>query len=325
MIRYFHRGLLAIFLLGALPSARSQVDSGVVLGHVTDSSDAVIVGAKVTLLNEETGLAANATTDSRGAYVFSPVRLGAYTISVEQPGFAKSSRLHVAVNIQQQALIDIVLQPGQVAQSVDVGAAPPVLQTQDASVGQVMSSRAIRDLPLNGRNYVFLAQLSAGVSFGQRDSRGENANGRFTANGTRPTQNNYLLDGIDNNSSIISRQNGKDFVVLTPVDALAEFKIQTNSYSAQFGRAAGAVLNATVKSGGNSFHGDAWEFLRNSKLDAADFFENAGSQRQSEFRRNQFGFTQGGPVYCRICTTEGIVPSFSWTTKALAFDRVIRP
>jgi hypothetical protein len=295
--RRLRRGtVLAALLLMWLRPAQSQVDSGVLLGQVTDPSSAVIVGAKVTLLNEGTGLTATTTTDSRGSYIFSPVRIGAYTVSIEHPGFAKSTHLHVTVNIQQQALVNIMLAPGQVEQSVDVSTAPPVLQTQDASVGQVMSARAIRDLPLNGRNYIFLAQLSAGVTFGQHDSRGENGNGRFAANGTRPTQNNYLLDGIDNNSSIISRQNGKDFVVLTPVDALSEFKIQTNSYSAEFGRAAGAVLNATVKSGTNQFHGDAWEFLRNNKLDAADFFENAAGAPQSEFRRNQFGFTQGGPV-----------------------------
>ncbi len=150
---------------------------------------------------------------------------------------------------------------------------------------------------MNGRNYVFLAQLSAGISYGQKDTRGEDSNGRFVANGARATQNNYLLDGIDNNSSIISRQNGKDFVVLTPVDGLSEFKVQTNSYSAEFGRAAGAVLNATVKSGTNGLHGDVWEFLRNNDLDAADFFVNAGGQTATEFRRNQFGFTTlGGPV-----------------------------
>ena len=135
------------------------------------------------------------------------------------------------------------------------------------------------------------------MTFGQKDNRGEDSNGRFSANGLRATQNDYLLDGIDNNSSIISRQNGKDFVVQTPVDALSEFKIQINDYSAEFGRSAGAVMNATVKSGTNGFHGDAWEFIRNNDLDANDFFLNAAGKPNPEFRRNQFGFTQGGPVY----------------------------
>ena len=143
-----------------------------------------------------------------------------------------------------------------------------------SSVGQVIDQKQINDLPLNGRNYFFLAQLSAGVTFGQTDKRGNNSNGRFTANGTRATENDYLLDGIDNNSSILSRQNGKDFVIQTPVDALSEFKVQTNNYSAEFGRSAGGILNATIKTGTNRFHGDAWEFFRNQSLDANDYFNN---------------------------------------------------
>lgn len=274
-----------------------QVDAGVVLGQVTDSSSAVVPHSKVTLTNEGTGLAVTASTNDRGDFTFSPVRVGSYTLSVEHAGFGKSTRVHIPVNIQQEVVVNFQLQAGRVEQSVDVSAAPELLQTQDASVGQIMSTRQIRDLPLNGRNYIFLAQLSAGVTYGQKDSRGEDSNGRFAANGTRPTQNNYLLDGIDNNSSIISRQNGKDFVVLTPVDGLSEFKVQTNNYSAEFGRAAGAVLNATVKSGTNQLHGDTWEFIRNNAVDAADFFINAAGQQQNEYRRNQFGFTLGGPVW----------------------------
>jgi hypothetical protein len=287
--------LSAILLAGS--PAFAQVDTGAILGHVTDPTGAVVPAAKVTVASEDTGLALNSTSNEKGEYTFSPLRIGSYSVSVEHPGFAKSTRVHVRVDIQQQVLLDVQLQPGQVEQSIDVSSAAELLQTQNASVGQVVQSRAINDLPLNGRNYVFLAQLSAGVTYGQKDSRGEDSNGRFAANGTRPTQNNYLLDGIDNNSSIISRQNGKDFVVLTPVDGLAEFKVQTNNYSAEFGRAAGAVLNATVKAGANDFHGDAWEFIRNNDLDAADFFTNAAGQHLNEYRRNQFGFTQGGPVW----------------------------
>jgi hypothetical protein len=272
------------------------VDSGVLLGKITDSSGAVVPGAEVQLLNEETRLTANTTAGEHGDYTFSPVRIGTYTVSVQKTGFSKTIQPHVTVDIQQQVLINLTLRPGQIDQTVEVTAAAPLLQTQDASVGQVINAKAIQELPLNGRNYTFLAQLSAGISYGQKDTRGEDGNGRFTANGARATQNNYLLDGIDNNSAIISRQNGKDFVVLTPVDALSEFKVLTNSYSAEFGRAAGAVLNATVKSGSNGLHGDAWEFLRNNAMDAADFFVNAGGQAATEYRRNQFGFTVGGPV-----------------------------
>jgi acetyltransferase-like isoleucine patch superfamily enzyme len=275
----------------------AQVDAGTVRGTVTDASDAVVPNAKVSLQSEDTGLVSNTKTDERGNYTFSPVKIGRYTVSVEVTGFSRIVRPHIPVEIQQQVRLDFTLQPGAVEQTIDVTAPPPVLQTENASVGQVVASRQIQDLPLNGRNYIFLAQLAAGVNIGQKDSRGENSNGRFSANGTRATQNNYLLDGIDNNSAIISRQNGKDFVVLTPVDALAEFKIQTNNYSAEFGRSGGAVMNATVKSGTNAVHGDAWEFLRNNSLDANDFFQNAAGKAIPEYRRNQFGFTQGGPIY----------------------------
>lgn len=286
--------LLALVCLAPL---FGQVDTGAVLGQVTDISGAVVPKATVTLKNEGTGVTETRKADEHGNYVFSPVRLGTYSLSVEQPGFQKSIESGVAVNIQQQVLINVTLRPGQTQQTVEVTSVPPALQTETASVGQVVETQQINDLPLNGRNYFFLAQLAAGVTFGQKDSRGEDSNGRFSANGLRATQNDYLLDGIDNNSSIISRQNGKDFVVQTPVDALSEFKIQINDYSAEFGRSAGAVMNATVKSGTNAFRGDAWEFIRNNDLDANDFFLNAAGKPNPEFHRNQFGFTQGGPVY----------------------------
>ena len=244
-------------VLGLLPYAHAQVDSGVLLGKITDSSGAVVPGVEIQLVNEETKLVATTSSGEHGNYTFSPVRIGIYTVTAQKTGFSKTSEQHITVDIQQQVLVNLVLQPGQIDQTVEVNASAPLLQTQEASVGQVVNAQAINDLPLNGRNYTFLAQLSAGISYGQKDTRGEDSNGRFVANGARATQNNYLLDGIDNNSSIISRQNGKDFVVLTPVDGLSEFKVQTNSYSAEFGRAAGAVLNATVKSGTNGLHGDA--------------------------------------------------------------------
>ena len=130
----------------------------------------------------------------------------------------------------------------------------------------------------------------------QADTRGNAASGAFTANGLRPSQNNYLLDGIDNNSNAVDFLNGTNFVVLPPVDAIAEFKVQTADFSAQLGRSAGAVMNATIKSGTNSLHGAAWEFFRNDKLDAADWFENNQGIKRGELRQNQFGVTAGGPI-----------------------------
>src|SRR5205814_850184 len=175
---------------------------------------------------------------------------------------------------------------------------PPLLQTQTAAVGQVVGSREVNDLPLNGRNFTFLAQVVVGVNTPQADTRGNAATGAFAANGLRPAQNNYLLDGIDNNEDTVDFLNGTNFVVLPPVDAIQEFKVQTSDYSAQYGRSGAAILNATIKSGTNNLHGDVFEFVRNDKFDAADFFEDAAGipNNKGEFRQNQFGGTIGGPV-----------------------------
>ncbi len=188
------------------------------------------------------------------------------------------------------------LRPAPRRETVEVTTAPPQLQTEDASVGQVVDERSVNNLPLNGRNFTFLAQLAAGVNTPQADTRGNAANGAFSANGLRPSQNNYLLDGIDNNSDNVDFLNGTNFVVLPPPDAIAEFKVQTSDFSAELGRAAGAVLNATVKSGTNQFHGAAWEFFRNDVLDAADWFEDNNGIKKGELRWNQFGGSIGGPV-----------------------------
>lgn len=288
-------GLLACLLV-LVGSVFAQVDTGSVQGQVTDSTGAVIPGALVSLTNEATSVKQQMHTDAHGDYSFSPVRIGAYTVLTEMQGFKSQKLEHIRVDIQQQLFAPFVLKTGSLDQTVEVTSAAPLLQTQNASVGQVVGAQQINSLPLNGRNYLFLAQLAAGVTFGQKDSRGEDNNGRFTANGLRATQNDFLLDGIDNNSSIISAQNGKDYVIQTPVDALSEFKIQTNNYNAEFGRAAGAVLNATVKSGTNELHGNVWEFIRNSDLDANDYFLNQAGKPRPRFQRNQFGFTLGGPV-----------------------------
>ncbi len=160
----------------------------------------------------------------------------------------------------------------------------------------MIGEQEVNNLPLNGRNFTFLAQLGAGMQTPQADTRGNAASGAFSANGLRPAQNNYLLDGIDNNSNAVDFLNGTNFVILPPVDAIQEFKVQTADFSAELGRSAGAVLNATIKSGTNSLHGAAWEFFRNDKLDSADFFENNTGIKKGELRQNQFGGSAGGPI-----------------------------
>jgi hypothetical protein len=217
-------------------------------------------------------------------------------VAAEAAGFQKVTQTHLTLNIDQQLVVNLTLQPGQVTQTIEVTAAPALLQTQTAAVGQVVGSRSVNELPLNGRNFTFLAQVVAGVNTPQADTRGNAASGAFAANGLRPAQNNYLLDGIDNNEDTVDFMNGTNFVVLPPVDAVQEFKVQTSDYSAQYGRSGAAILNATIKSGTNNLHGDIFEFLRNDKLDAADFFEDSGGIQKGEFRLNQFGGTIGGPV-----------------------------
>ncbi len=287
-----------LLLLGFLPASPlfAQIDAGAVTGTVSDATGAVLHEASMELINQDTGAVEHATTNATGAYTFSPVKIGRYTVQAAVRGFETEKHENVTVAVQQRVLVDFTLQPGHLTETTVVTDDAPLLQTQDASVQQVVNARAINALPLNGRNFTFLAQLAAGVTQDQEDSRGLGASGSFAANGLRPSQNNYLLDGIDNNSNLVDFLNGTAYAVLPPVDAIQEFNVQMSDYSAEVGRSAGAVLNATVKSGTNELHGDVWEFLRNDVLDAANFFENAGGLPKGEYRQNQFGFTAGGPI-----------------------------
>jgi hypothetical protein len=290
--------LLTFFSLSLfLPAmALCQVDTGSISGTVRDTSGSVIPGVNVTLTNQGTGQSLSTTSKSAGEYTFSPVKIGRYSVSAEMTGFEKIQQNNVTVDVQQKVQVDLLMTLGKTSETVTVDAAPPALQTQDASVGQVIGQQAINDLPLNGRNYTFLAQLAAGVNQGQQDTRGLGSSGSFSANGLRPAQNNYLLDGIDNNSNLVDFLNGTNYAIRPPVDAIQEFKVATNDYSADTGRSAGAVLNATIKSGTNQFHGAAWEFFRNDALDAANYFENANGLPKGRFQQNQFGATLGGPI-----------------------------
>jgi hypothetical protein len=284
-------------LLSPGRAAFAQVDEGSITGIVTDSTGAVVPNAQVTLLNTDQGITVQTRTGSAGSYTFSPVRVGLYTITVTAAGFSKTTQSNLTVNVAQALQVNIQLKVGQASETVQVTEAPPLLQTQEASTGQVIGRQEVNNLPLNGRNFTFLAQLGAGMQSPQADTRGNAASGAFSANGERPAQNNYLLDGIDDNSDNVDFLNGTNYVILPPIDAIQEFKVQTSDYSAELGRAAGAVVNATVKSGTNALHGDAFEFFRNDKLDAADWFEdNTANPVKGEYRFNQFGGTVGGPI-----------------------------
>src|ERR1700760_1633111 len=286
----------ALLLFLTSSPAHAQVDTGAILGTVSDTSGAQVRGAQVTVTNEGTAATLSSNTGNDGEYKFTPLPIGQYTVTVTFQGFSTVTQKHITVNVGADVVINVSLKPGGVNETIEVASTPPVLETQDASVGQVVDGRNVNNLPLNGRNFTFLAQLAAGVNTPQADTRGNAANGAFSANGLRPSQNNYLLDGIDNNSDNVDFLNGTNFVVLPPPDAIAEFKVQTSDFSAELGRAAGAVLNATVKSGTNQIHGAAWEFFRNDILDAADWFEDNNGIKKGELRWNQFGASIGGPL-----------------------------
>ena len=278
-------------------SVNAQVDTGAIQGTLTDNSGGRVPGATVVLQNEGTAFALTATTGQDGAYVFNPIHIGTYSVTVTAPGFQKESLAHLEVAVQQHRVADFALQPGAVTTTITVTSAAAALQTQDASLGQVVEAHEIHALPLYGRNYLLLAQLSAGTTSIQQDSRGLALSGSFISNGVPALYNDYLLDGIDNNSSQKDFINGAAYVIRPPVDAIDEFKVETANFSAEFGRSAGAVINAVTKSGKNRLYGNAWEFVRNQDMDAADYFVNAAGRKKGQYQRNQFGFTVGGPVY----------------------------
>jgi hypothetical protein len=283
--------LVPLLICTAVPILWGQADQGAITGTVKDSSGAVVPNANVSLTNEGTNLKLQATTDQAGVYTFEPVKVGRYTIEVSVPGFRGLTQSGLEVHVAQRVGLNLTLQPGSQQQIVTVAAdAAPVLQTEDASTGQVFTTQQINDTPLNGRNWVFIAQLSAGVA-ASNGSRGQ-GNGDFVSNGTRATQNNFILDGVDNNSNSIDFLNGASYVVRPPPDALQEFKVQTADFSAEFGHSAGAVVNASIKSGTNEYHGNLWEYLRNDDLDATDLFASS----KAKYRENQFGGTFGGRI-----------------------------
>ena len=252
----------------------AQVDTGTITGSVRDSQGAGIASASVSFVEVSTNATFKTVTDGSGEYVSPPLRPGTYKTVAEAQGFKTQTRNTVTLKIQDRLRIDFDMAVGSVSENVEVTSDIPIMQTETSSLGQVITSTQITELPLNGRDYIQLATLSTGVvrtSSGTNGNSGGSSTGgqnSFVANGTRGTLNNFLLDGIDNNSN----DNG-GVVLRTNVDAIQEFKLQTNSYSAEFGRSGGAVVNAIIKSGTNHIHGNVFEFFRNSALDARDYFE----------------------------------------------------
>jgi len=287
--RYF--SLCLLLVMWACLASFGQKDTGAIAGTVKDASGAVVADAKVTITDTDRGTSTTSTTNAQGEYVFSPLHIGRYNVTVEKQGFKKAVAGPITVDVQERPEVNVALQVGSFTETVNVNTQGPQLETETSELGDVVTSKVVETLPLNGRNYAQLALLGVGVSPAEPGSR-VSASFGFSSNGARSLQNNFLLDGVDNNANLGDVLNESSYVIQPSVDAIAEFKVQTNSYSAEFGRGNGAIMNAIIKSGTNSLHGDAYEFLRNDKLDGRNAFDTS----RQPYKQNQFGFTLGGPI-----------------------------
>jgi hypothetical protein len=291
--------IFAMWVLAAVPSL-AQFDTAEVLGTVRDKSGAVVPKAAITLLNIDTGIQAKTTADDSGNYDFSNVKIGTYRVTAEAKGFSTEVASGITVNVGARQRVDFSLAVGAVTETVEVSGAAAALETDSSEHGQVINTAAIVELPLNGRNYADLALLAANVvkspqaiSFGPTGTPRE---GEFNVNGMRGTYNNFLLDGLDNNSYGTSNQSYSAQAIQPSPDALAEFKVITSNFSAEYGRVGGAVVNAVMRSGTNQFHGTAYEFMRNTDLNATGYLFTNAAFIKPTLQRNQFGLTIGGPL-----------------------------
>jgi len=279
----------------------AQFDTAEVLGTVKDPAGSGIPKANVTLLNQGTSSESKTTTDETGNYDFFNVKVGRYTVTVETSGFSRASATDIDVQVGARQRVDLNLQIGNVSQSVDVTGAASLVETDNSQHGQVIATAAIVELPLNGRHYADLALLATNVHVSpiaiSFSPSGTPREGAFNVNGMRSTYNNFLLDGVDNNSYGTSNQNYSSQVVQPSPDAVAEFAVITSNFSAEYGRVGGGIVNAAMRSGTNQLHGTVYEFLRNTDLNATGYVFGAPALfLKPPLHRNQFGVTIGGPI-----------------------------
>lgn len=284
----------------------AQIDTGSVTGTVTDQTGAVIPNVKITLTNDATGIALTTKSTATGVYFFPGVIPGTYTLQGEETGFQTFVEKNVIVHVQRTNEINMTLKTGAVTQKVTVSAAPPLLQTSSGTVGLTVGTHLINALPLQTRNWTSLPQLSAGVnsavsgepnnpSSGPVGGSGTPSSSYYSINGGNVWQNDYRLNGINNNIEFYGgNYTGTNAAIVPPPDAIQEFKVQTGDYNAQFGHSTGGVVNAALKSGTNHLHGDIWEYNRNTDFNANNFF-NSGKPTLP-YHQNIFGFTLGGPI-----------------------------
>lgn len=284
--------LLAL-LLGVTNSLKAQTATGQITGTVKDASGAVLARAKVTIANQSNGFTREATTNEEGNYSFPLLPVGNYTVTVAQSGFSTSKQSNVQLTVDKIARVDFDLKVGDVSATVDVQAAAVTLDTETASMGQTVTQKQVTQLPLNGRNFLSLLFLNGGTveTSGEQGGMRQGAGNAISINGARPTSNNYLIDGTSNTDTAL----GTPAAILS-VDAIQEFKVQTGTYSAEYGFSANQV-NIVSKTGTNDLHGTAFWFGRNDAFDANTYFNNLTGTKKNKLRQNQYGFVAGGPVW----------------------------
>lgn len=299
MPRFGIVALLLVFVTVNL--AVAQVERASIIGNVTDSTGAAMSGVEVAVSNEGTNTSVRLTTDESGAYTAINLIPGSYTVNATRSGFKPVVYRNFVLQVGQSARLDIRMDVGGVEQTIEVVGTIPLLQTENASVGQVISQQAVNTLPLNGRNFVQLAILAPGVSgldyaqpgtinTGKRPDELRPGGTAIQVNGGVSFSNQVLLDGIDNTEMI-----SQTFIVRPAVEGIQEFKVLTNNAGAEYGRTIGAVVVVTTKSGSNQFHGSLFEFLRNERLDARNFFARPDAPKPP-FKLNQYGASLGGPI-----------------------------
>jgi len=281
----------------------AQVAGATLSGTVTDQSGGVIPLAAISIRNIGTGITRTTTASAAGFYSVPNLLPGAYEVKASAQGFSNQVQNGITLTVGEQQVLNFTLRVGQASQTVVVTTEAPNVELASSTISATVNSTTVRELPLNGRSWTDLATLQPGVNsiqtqpdFTAGPDRGKRGFGnQVTIDGARPQQNNYRLDGVsmnDYDNSAPGSVLGGDL----GVDAIQEFSVLTSNYSAEYGRTAGGVVNAITRSGTNQFHGSVYEFLRNDKLDAANFFENAGGIKKASFRQNQFGVSAGGPI-----------------------------
>ncbi len=289
-------GCIFLLLLALVCSPLAAQDTTAsIRGVVLDPSGAGVPQAEVTAIQDETGLTRTAVADRGGAYVLVLLPVGHYHLEATAKGFRKFVQEGITLSVNEAASVPIHLAIGSSTQIVKVLSNAPLIETSSTTLGKTVNEREILDLPLNGRNFSQLGLLQPGVvpiTPGLAQAGGSLRDGQaYSVNGQRPESNNFLIDGASNVNAVDG-----GFVLRPPIDAISQFKILTSTSNAEFGGAAGSTTNIITRSGSNSFHGALWEFLRNDKMDAANYFENAAAFKKSEYRQNQFGGTLGGPI-----------------------------